>query len=153
MKKLFVGVVVLFLASCLFAEKIEKTFYRDNYQTSAVMNGNCLGYKIITNSGQYVLLKIGNYYVVPLVKTGKKCSIIAADILAKYDLELNKNTGHGVYYFRKAVKEEVKNLNDLYLISFIKDKELKLNKFVICYDNTQGLALDFDTLGNYKLEE
>ena len=42
MKKIFVGIVVLFLASCLFAEKIEKTFYRDNYQTSAVMNGKCL---------------------------------------------------------------------------------------------------------------
>lgn len=36
MKKFFVGIVVLFLVSCLFAEKIEKTFYRDNYQTSTV---------------------------------------------------------------------------------------------------------------------
>lgn len=73
MKKLFIGIIVLFLASCLFAEKIEKTFYRNNYQTSTVMNSNSLGYKIVTNSGQYVLLKIGNYYVIPLVKTGKKC--------------------------------------------------------------------------------
>lgn len=153
MKKLFIGIIVLFLASCLFAEKIEKTFYRNNYQTSTVMNSNSLGYKIVTNSGQYVLLKIGNYYVIPLVKTGKKCYITAADILAKYDLEQNKSTGRGVYYFRKATKEEVKNLNDLYLISFIKDKELKLNKFVICYDNVEGLALDFDTPGNYRLNE